>query len=444
MALNFEKGTPGNALAFAPTRELAFILDPGCVSRLQEKICINALELIRDLNFLDPPVSLRLLLPSHLADKRTVTLATRWEPLIVQLGKPSDIPSFNLDPELSKEFREALLASNDQARLAMNLLALSNKLQADGIITAAEVLTNARYPLYNVHLVRVIPLDKFADIVEIFAHGHSLFWSTSNYERRLTPEVFYTWAHWKCLRYFKWFGKVQPALANKELEDNLRSALLNRYTFLLYSRDLIRFYQLQRDYYSRRGLLDRFGMPVGYHVTAFYLLLWGMLDHLTVLGKYAKRLPIDERDCTFRNEAFWKKLAPMAPGLDRLRKDSKITEWINLMADMRHAAAHRGIPIPTQLCTATEESQKSDEEILKILKTERSAVYALFPEAYVKQLEPQMIWHWRMSKTKMLNPSIVEIKGKTKTYLRDPVGSVDYDLERLTAITDAFLIGLFG
>ena len=439
----FEKGTPGNTLAFAPTRELVFILDPGCVPRLQENTRRDALQLINDLGLLDPPASVRLLLPTHLADERTRTLATGWKPLIVQLGKPSDIPSFNLDPELSKEFREALLASNDQARLAMNLLALSNELQADGIITAAEVLTNARYPLYNVHLVRVIPLEELADIVEIFAHGHSIFWSASNPERRLTPEVFYTWAHWKCSHYFKWFGKVQPTLANKEVEDNLRSALLNRFTFLLYSRDLIRFYQLQRDYYSRRGLLERFGMPVGYHVTVFYLLLWGMLDHLTVLGKYAKGLRIDERDCTFRNEAFWKEFAPKVPGLDRLRKDSKITEWINHMADMRHAAAHRGIPIPTQLRTITEESQKSDEEVLEIVKKERARWYALFPDEFMKHLEPQMISHWRMSKTKMINPSIVEIKGKNKTYLQDPVGSVDYDLERLTAIMDAFLIGLF-
>jgi hypothetical protein len=37
----------------------------------------------------------------------------------------------------------------------------------------------------------------------------------------------------------------------------------------------------------------------------------------------------------------------------------------------------------------------------------------------------------------------VEIKGRKKTYLRDPVGSIEYDLERLTALMDAFVIGLF-
>jgi hypothetical protein len=61
----------------------------------------------------------------------------------------------------------------------------------------------------------------------------------------------------------------------------------------------------------------------------------------------------------------------------------------------------------------------------------------------MKRVEPQMVWHWRMSKTKMITPSIVEIKGRKKTYLRDPVGSIEYDLERLTALMDAFVIGLF-
>lgn len=442
--MEFEKGTPGNTLAFSPTREVSFIVDPRCVSRLEEKIWVDTLRFISDLGLLAPPVSVHLLLPSHLADERTRTLAAGWDPLIVQLGEPSDIRPFSLDSGISKEFREALLASNDQARLAMSLLTLSNALQADGIVTAEGVLTNARYPLYNTHRIRVIPLEELLDIVEIFAHGHTIFWSGSNPERRLTPEVYYTWTHWKCSRYFKWFCKVQPSLGNKELEDNLRSVLLNRYTFLLYSRDMVRFYQLQRDYYSRRGLLDRFSMPIGYHVTTFYLLLWGMLDHLTVLAKYTKGLRIEERNCGIKYQAFWQELSQKCPGLERLVKDTKVDEWIDQMADMRHASAHRGIPVPTQLREVTAESEKSDEEILEIVKKEKAVWYALFSPEFMKRVEPTMVWHWRMSKTKMIMPNIVEIKGRNKTYLRDPVGSIDYDLGRLTALMDAFVIGLFN
>lgn len=442
--MEFQKGTPGNTLAFSPTRDVCFIIDPRCITRLKQKVYADALQLIRDLGLLDPPVSIRLLLPSYLADKAIRPLAAALGPLIMQLGEPGDIPPFSLDPNISKAFREALLASNDEAKLAMNMLALSNTLQADGIVTEAQVLTNARYPLYNTHLIRIVPLEELLDIVEIFAHGHSIFWSGSNPDRRLTPEVFYTWAHWKCSRYFRWFCKVQPTLGNKELEENLRSILLNRYTFLLYSRDMVRFSQLQRDYYSRRGLLERFSMLVGYHVTTFYLLLWGMLDHLTVLAKCAKELGIDEKNCGIKYQAFWKQFGQKCPGLERLVKDAKVDEWIDQMADMRHAAAHRGIPVPTQLREVTEESEKSNEEILEIVKKEKAAWYTLFPPEFMRRVESQMVWHWRMSKMKMIMPSIVEIKGRGKTYLRDPVGSIEYDLERLTALMDAFVIGLFN
>ena len=77
---------------------------------------------------------------------------------------------------------------------------------------------------------------------------------------------------------------------NQDLRDFLHSALLNRYSFMLYSRDMLMFYDLQKDFYSRRGLLQRYGMAIGYYVTNFfYLLLWGMLDHVTIITEIRKK-----------------------------------------------------------------------------------------------------------------------------------------------------------
>jgi hypothetical protein len=241
-AMEFEKGTPKNTLAFSPTRQISFIIDPRCVFSL-DGIYADALRLVDDLKLHDPAVSIHLLLPSNLADEVARTVGAR-----VEIGNRTvkQTKQISLDPVIPSEFRDALLASDDEAKLAMNLLSVSHALQADGIVTAAGLLTQARYHLYNKHLIRIVPLEDLPDVVEIFAHGHSIFWSCSNPNRRLTADVFYPWAHLKCSRYYNWFEKVRPNLNNEDLEVNLRSVLINRYTFLLYSRTCFDFISCKR------------------------------------------------------------------------------------------------------------------------------------------------------------------------------------------------------
>jgi hypothetical protein len=62
----------------------------------------------------------------------------------------------------------------------------------------------------------------------------------------------------------------------------------------------------------------------------------------------------------------------------------------------------------------------------------------------MKLMEPMMIRLWRIGKMKVVVPSTVIIKNKEGTYLRDPVMSIDHDLQYLTAIMDAFLVTLFN
>jgi hypothetical protein len=45
-------------------------------------------------------------------------------------------------------------------------------------------------------------------------------------------------------------------------------------------------------------------MGVGFYVSTFYLFLWGMLDHLTIIAKWARTLKIDERYCGIRSPKF--------------------------------------------------------------------------------------------------------------------------------------------
>ncbi len=45
---------------------------------------------------------------------------------------------------------------------------------------------------------------------------------------------------------------------------------------------------------------------------------------------------------------------------------------------------------------------------------------------------------------KVVAPNMVIIKNEEGTYMRDPVISIDHDLQYLTAIMDGFLVALFN
>ncbi len=439
-----EPGTQENTFSNSPTRQFAFVLDPECVPLVQMTAYGSILDMISELKNANPPVEIYIYFPTFLADAATRTLADRMQAAFVQVTEPKSVEAFTPDAAIHKDYRDRLLENNDRSQRALSLLSLASFARADGIVTLPGVLVDARYALYNHHQIRIIPLDEFAELVEVCAHGHSIFWSASNPIRGLTFDTFYQMTHWKNARLAKWFNAIQVKMTNDELKENLRSALLNRYPFLLYSRDMVRFYQLQRDFYSRRGLQQMFGMAIGYFVTAFYLLLWGMLDHLTVIAKHARGIELDERFCGIKSKDFWDVFGPQEPALQKFILCEVWDGWITMMADMRHAAAHRVIAVPGPLLAETEDSKKSHEEILEITRKDYEDLYSIFPEEFMKGLEPMMVQNYRISKMKPLAQSIVAIKTKDGGYMRDPVGSIDFDLARATVVLDAFLVRLFG
>ncbi len=401
--------------------------------------------MISDLAATEIPVIIHLMLPSYITPPSgdPSRLQAQLGSLLGIIGKRPKMPPFRLDPMIPEADREAFQNDPDASNL-LGLLELAEATQADGILTSSPLLVKLRYLLRQHHRIRVIPPIEFADIVEICAHGHSLFWSSEESSRRLTFDTYYQMAHWKGKRMYNWFFRMKDTIRSDELLQSLQGLLLNRLPFLLYSRDLVLFYELQRDYFSRRGLMVRFGMAVGYYVTAFYLLLWGLLEHLTIVAKYARALSIDERKCGIKSDDFWKEFSVHDPALSAFVQTGEIAKWIGMMADMRHAAAHRVIAIPAPVMMETPESKKSDEEIRDIVRKERALLYEVLPESVIQQFEPLMIWQWRVKHMKALSESLVLIKGKTGEYLRDPVVSLDYDLERVLAVMDAFLVRLFG
>jgi hypothetical protein len=323
------------------------------------------------------------------------------------------------------------------------LLALADDAQADGLVTADSVLIERRYDLLQHHRLRIVPISEFADVIEVVAHGHSVFWSATDSGGRLTIDLYYQAHHWKQKRLTSWYWTKGPTLES-DLRDNVHSALINRYALIAYTRDMVRFYELQLDYFHRRGLGRRFGTLLGYHMTNFYLYLWGMLEHLTLIANQVKRLGLRERRCGIESKELWEALGENAPALRAYIRGGPILEWIGHMADARHAAAHRAMLLPTDVMSETEESQKTDAEIAAILRHEDASFYTLLPPAMVEAFEPQAIEHWRHRNRRALGTNVVLVKRAPVPYFRFAVTSIDYDFGMLNAVIDAFLVNLFS
>ena len=399
--------TQGNTYSTFLTRKFEFVLDPNLEQKFQTPLYSQILDLIIDLKTCAQPVEADLLLPTYLTDEATRTKIEKPNSPIYRIKEPKNIPGFKPNSEISEPVRSDLAKEDKDSKRCLSLLALTEQLQADGLITRAPQLINARYPLYQHHRIRIIPPEEVSNLIEICAHGHSVFWSVSNQNRNLYMDIFYLMTHWKASRFFNWFTSKQVKIKNDDLRENLRTVLLTRYSFILYARDMVRFYELQSDYYFRRGVLGQFWMPLGYHVNNFHLFLWGMLDHLTIITKHSRDLKVEEKDCGIRSKKFWKEFGQHEPSLRNYIKGPLINNWISTMADMRHLAAHKTIQTPTALDIETEDSKKSDEEILEILRREEEDIYTILPKDVVKTIESQMIFNWRMRKRKRIAHNVV-------------------------------------
>lgn len=425
------------------SRQFTFVIDPECLPGFHYPYH-GILDLVTDLRSFSPPVDIHLLLPAYLATPSNQSLAQYATPPFQRLNKPSDRHTFTPDSHMPDDVIKKLLEDDDESKRVRSLLAIAAKIQADALTTSSETLVGARHAIYDHHRIRIIALDELSDVVETCAHGHGLFWSAALPNRDLSVDIFYQRTHWKNYRLCLWTDRARASASNNELKEHLRSAFFNRYSYVLYGRDMIRFYELQRDHSLRRQYPVRFVIPLTYHVASFYFLLWGMLEQLTLIANYKTGLAIKDDDCGIRNPEFWKALEPRAPALTRFIKSAPINDWITLMADMRHLAAHGGIPMPTYLLEDTEESLKGDDEILGAVRTEFSDFYSDLPQELMRTLEPTLIGWCRNQARRVIAEGVVYIERKGRRYMRNPVASVDYDLERLNAVIDAFLIALFS
>jgi len=174
----------------------------------------------------------------------------------------------------------------------------------------------------------------------------------------MPPDVFYQFQDRKNRRLVDWHARISSTLTPEIVED-LRSIVHNRYPFILYARDMVRFFELQSHHILRWTGHRRLGSFVGFHFVTLYFHIWGLLDHLTIVANRHLGLGLPENRCSIAGDEFWAAIGARAPALRRaVKQEARVNDWIAVMADMRHPAAHKGMLLPTQLVMHTAESKQ--------------------------------------------------------------------------------------
>jgi len=99
--------------------------------------------------------------------------------------------------------------------------------------------------------------------------------------------------------------------------------------------------------------------------------------------------------------------------------------------------------LPTRLVSHTAESQRSDEEVLAILREQEPETFEMFPRHVLDAMIPHMISNWRFQNLKILGDGIVHVQGTSRSYVRPALNSLDHDVALLDEVMDAFIAGLF-
>jgi hypothetical protein len=427
-----------------PTRDFVLVTDPHALAQIATSNRGGVVRLIEDLRRLPAPIAISFVFPTYLANASQQRTAERWSRVFQVVANETTVEPLVLSRQMRGRQRRRIERGAEDEGRGLRLLSLAKYLNADGLVTTLPSLTEARHSLSRLHWLRIVPPTELADFVEVCARGHSVFCKATPIPLFAPPDVFYSFADPKARRMFEWFNNSGLRLPNAALQENLRSALLNRYPFILYSRDMVRFFDLQMKYHlRRRGRPAVFRSLLNYHLTAFYVHVWGMLDSLAGIANVKLALGLDPRACYLSRDTFVDAVELTKPGLARFIKEYR-AKWIDVMGDVRHPIAHSALLLQQDVVVHTAESRRPEPEVLAIVREAERDFLAALPPGMASTMEALLIDRWRHDRMRLETDDAIYVEHATGGgYFRGPVASLDFDLEMLNAFIDAFLVGCF-
>lgn len=215
---------------------------------------------------------------------------------------------------------------------------------------------------------------------EVFVRGHEVPWSFH------LPIWYSGWATLYPASEPS-FEKLMTALSiangmgRNETWEFIRT-FIHRASNLLYTRDKLLFYMLQRAAAKRDGLKRQlFAFEINYYLNHYCLLFWGGLDQLSLIINEVFGLGCPHKQIGIRRKDFLKAAEKGAPEFISLIKGEEFQRWMNLLETIRHYVAHRGMEVINPIYKKPER-ELPQEEIDRLIFASREwqEMVSRFPE----------------------------------------------------------------
>ena len=248
-------------------------------------------------------------------------------------------------------------------------------------------------------------------------------------------------------------NKVKLSTLKDSAKERARSFVHNRYVDILVSVDKINFYKIQQQILdTERGIMDnkepQFHGAIRYFLNYYLLLVWGYVDHLTLIINDVFVLGYDEENYRDRKKISFLNYKDKQEYLGRIKAvdeelynfilSKEFQEWLGILGQLRHKSAHREMISPSVLLQPTPESSISDAEIDAIIYKNKAPLHAEVIKLLPSLLETQKAqdrYHYKVSKMEKIFDHVAIVKEG----MLDPVARISIDMENIKKLTTYFL-----
>ena len=272
-----------------------------------------------------------------------------------------------VDPETTDEAN--LVKESGEESLTAAKAEQARTLDADVVVTKTMSF-ESRTALEREHQVTIVDAEGATRVMEYFAAGHNVPWSFRLPCWNMPWTSFYSMTDEDGKRgTTAWMSAQFKRLLSADAQEIFRSLAINRLEYILYTRDMLLFYRLQRRAAKRRkAFRQNFNLEVGHLMGHYFGLLTGGLDQLARIMKEALNLRVTNRVViSLLNPQFVGKIKAAHPQIGNLFTDKKYTKWKTTLKLCRDFITHSGTAHPVKLVHPPE-SEVSDDEIDRLVR----------------------------------------------------------------------------
>ena len=224
---------------------------------------------------------------------------------------------------------------------------LAEKLRCHYFVTSNRFILREKEKIEQTSGLIVISLYEMQKEVELFLIGNNIFISRFDHAMGYDVSTFYPMTDQKFRRYEMLWSKLITIKNDQRASNYFRIALYHRYCFMLFAKDQIDFHMRQLSLIKKYIDRSPHRHLASYHLNAFYIMLWGLLDNLAWAFNFLYNFGYDDSKykdrthCTFSNKAYKNKLNQHAPALYQFITNSDTEKWLKDLTIKRHPVAHR-------------------------------------------------------------------------------------------------------